>query len=71
MLDNLDDATMNQLLKNLIAKLLSKDFPGYGEGDALAKKELTKKRTPTQEPRARRAENSLQEFKGRAGCPHG
>ena len=62
-LDNLDDATMNQLLKNLIAKLLSKDFPGYGEGDALAKKELTKKRTPTQEPRARRAENSLKSLK--------
>ena len=32
----LDDGTMNQLLKNLIAKLLQKDFPGYGEGDKLA-----------------------------------
>ena len=62
-LENLDDATMNQLLKNLIAKLLSKDFPGYAEGDALAKKELNKKRTPTQEPRARRAENSLKSLK--------
>ena len=44
-LENLDDATMNQLLKNLIAKLLSKDFPGYAQGDELAKKELAKKRT--------------------------
>jgi len=63
LLENLDDATMNQLLKNLIAKLLSKDFPGYGEGDALAKKELAKKRTAAQEPRARRAENSLKSLK--------
>ena len=62
-LENLDDATMNQLLKNLIAKLLSKDFPGYAEGDALAKKELAKKRTATQEPKARRAENSLRGLK--------
>ena len=62
-LENLDDATMNQLLKNLIAKLLSKDFSGYAEGDALAKKELAKKRTATQEPKARRAENSLRGLK--------
>lgn len=62
-LENLDDATMNQLLKNLIAKLLSKDFPGYAEGDARANKELAKKRTPNQEPRARRAENSLRSLK--------
>jgi soluble cytochrome b562 len=61
--ESLDDATMNQLLKNLIAKLLNKDFPGYGEGDALAKKELAKKRTATQEPKARRAENSLKNLK--------
>ena len=61
--ESLDDATMNQLLKNLIAKLLNKDFPGYGEGDALAKKELAKKRTAAQEPKARRAENSLKNLK--------
>jgi hypothetical protein len=61
--ESLDDATMNQLLKNLIAKLLSKDFPGYGEGDALARKELAKKRTASQEPKARRAENSLKNLK--------
>ena len=62
-LENLDDATMNQLLKNLIAKLLGKDFPGYAQGDELAKKELAKKRTATQEPKARRAENSLKSLK--------
>lgn len=61
--ENLDDATMNQLLKNLIAKLLNKDFPGYAEGDALAKKELAKKRTSNQETRARQAENSLKGLK--------
>jgi soluble cytochrome b562 len=61
--ESLDDATMNHLLKNLIAKLLNKDFPGYAEGDSLAKKELGKKRTASQEPKARRAENSLNNLK--------
>jgi hypothetical protein len=59
----LDDATMNQLLKNLIAKLLEKDFPGYAEGDKLALNELGKKRSPVQEPRARRAESTLKNLK--------
>jgi Domain of unknown function (DUF4175) len=59
----LDEATMNQLLKNLISKLLNKDFPGYAEGDDLARKELAKKRTPVQEPKARTAENSLKNLK--------
>jgi soluble cytochrome b562 len=59
----LDDATMNQLLKNLIAKLLGKDFPGYGEGDGLARKELAKKRDPSQVERARRAESTLDNLK--------
>ena len=34
---------MNPLLKNLIAKLRNKDFPGYGEGDGWTRKELGKK----------------------------
>ena len=55
LLTNLDDATMNALLRNLIAKLSNKDFPGFGEGDGLTRKELAKKRTPAQEPRAQRA----------------
>ena len=59
----LDDATMNQLLKNLIAKLLDKDFPGYAEGDKLALQELAKKRSPAQQPRSRRAETSLKNLK--------
>jgi soluble cytochrome b562 len=59
----LDDATMNQLVKNLIAKLLAKDFPGYGEGDKLARNELTKPRTPAQEPKAQRAEATLKNLK--------
>jgi soluble cytochrome b562 len=59
----LDDATMNQLLKNLIAKLLSKDFPGYGEGDELARKELAKRRDPSQVERAQRAESTLDKLK--------
>ena len=59
----LDDATMNQLLKNLIAKLLQKDFPGYAEGDKLARQELAKKRSDAQEQRAQRAETSLKNLK--------
>jgi soluble cytochrome b562 len=63
LLTNLDDATMNQLLKNLIAKLHSKDFHGYGDGDELARKELAKKRSAAQEPKARRAETTLKDLK--------
>ena len=63
LLTNLDDATMNALLRNLISKLSNKDFPGYGEGDGLTRKELAKKRTPAQEPRAQRAEKSLDNIK--------
>jgi soluble cytochrome b562 len=59
----LDDATMNQLVKNMIAKLLAKDFPGYGEGDKLARNELAKPGTPAQKPKAQRAESTLQNLK--------
>jgi len=62
-LQNLDDATMNQLLKNLISKLLNKDFASYSEGEQLARKELAKKRNPEQESRAERAESSLDDLK--------
>jgi len=60
----LDDATMNQLLKNLIAKLLDKDFAGYAQGDDLAHQELAKQRSAAQEPRAAQAEASLKNLKG-------
>jgi hypothetical protein len=63
LLTNMDDATMNSLLKNLIAKLSHKDFPGFKEGDGFARKELGKKRSAAQEPRAQRAEKSLDSIK--------
>ena len=63
LLTNLDDATMNALLRNLIAKLSNKDFPGFGEGDGLTRKELAKKRAPAQEARAERAGKSLDTIK--------
>jgi soluble cytochrome b562 len=63
LLANLDDATMNSLLKNLIAKLSSKDFPGFQEGDGYIRKELAKKRTAAQEPKAQRAEKSINDIK--------
>lgn len=59
LLKNLDDATMNALLRNLIAKLSARDFPGFGDGEGLTRKELAKKRSAAQEPRAQRAEKSL------------
>ncbi len=59
----LDEATMNQLIKNLIAKLLNKDFPGYAEGDELARKELAKKRSSDQEAKANRAQKTLKDLK--------
>lgn len=59
----LDDATMNQLLKNLIAKLLDKDFAGYAQGDDLARRELAKERSPAQQARVARAQNSLKDLK--------
>ena len=63
LLTNLDDATMNSLLKNLIAKLLNKDFPGYGEGDGCARKELAKNARRHRSRRAQRAEKSLDDIK--------
>jgi soluble cytochrome b562 len=63
LLTNLDDATMNALLRNLIAKLSQKDFPGFTEGDGYIRKELAKKRTPVQEPRAQRADKSISGIK--------
>ena len=63
LLTNLDDATMNSLLKNLIAKLSNKDFSGYKQGDGLTRKELSKKRSGTQEPRAQQAEKTLDDIK--------
>jgi hypothetical protein len=63
LLTNLDDATMNSLLRNLIARLSNKDFPGYNEGDGRTRKELAKKRNAAQEGRAQRAEKSLDDIK--------
>lgn len=57
--EQLDDATMNHLIKNLISRMLEKDFPGFAEGLELARKELAKKRAPAQEPKSRQAETSL------------
>ncbi|HXG53299.1 MAG TPA: DUF4175 family protein [candidate division Zixibacteria bacterium] len=60
----LDDATMNHLVKNLIARLLDRDFPGYAEGEQLARRELAKRRAPAQEGKARDAERTLNRLKG-------
>jgi hypothetical protein len=59
----LDDATMNNLLKNIIERLLKKDFAAVADIMDKAQRELAKKRTPQQEPKARQAEASLRELK--------
>lgn len=63
LLTNMDDATMNALLRNLIAKLSQRDFPGFNDGDSYIRKELAKKRTTAQEPKAERAEKSVNDIK--------
>ncbi|MBI4524678.1 MAG: DUF4175 family protein [Deltaproteobacteria bacterium] len=62
--DSLDDATVNNLVKNMISRLLNKDFTGLSEIMEMARKELQKKRTPEQENRAKKAEGSFRELKG-------
>ncbi len=54
---------MNPLVKNLIAKLLAKDFPGYGEGDKMARTELGKPRSAAQQPKVELAEKTLKNLK--------
>ena len=63
LLTNMDDGTMNALLKNLIAKLSQRDFPGFNDGDGYLRKEMAKKRTAAQEPKAQRAEKSVNDIK--------
>lgn len=63
LLSNMDDATMNALLRNLIAKLSQRDFPGFNDGDGYLRKEMAKKRTAVQEPKTQRAEKSVNDIK--------
>lgn len=58
--DQLDEATLNHLVKNMISRLLKKDFPGFAEIMEMAQRELGKRRTPQQEQKKKTAEASLQ-----------
>jgi hypothetical protein len=62
--DALDEATVNNLVKEMIARLLKKDFPGFDEIMDMAGKELGKKRTRGQEAKGKQAEASLKGLKG-------
>lgn len=57
--DQLDEATVNHLVKNMISRLLKKDFPGFAEVMELARKELGKKRAAEQEQKSKSAEERL------------
>ena len=59
--DQLDEATLNHLVKNMISRLLKKDFPGFAEIMEMARKELGKNSAPQQKPKREKAEAS---FKG-------
>jgi len=61
--ENLDEATLHHLMKNMIARLLQKDFPGLAEVMEMARKELRKKAGPGQGLKRERAEASLQGLK--------
>ncbi|HEV8342927.1 MAG TPA: DUF4175 family protein [Candidatus Binatia bacterium] len=58
----IDDATVNNLVKNMISRLLKKDFSGFSELTGMAQKELGKKRTQEQEQKAKQAERSLKDL---------
>jgi Domain of unknown function (DUF4175) len=58
----LDDATMNNLIKNMIERLLKKDFAAFADIMDKARQELAKKRSPQQEAKARQAEADLSEL---------
>ncbi|MFQ5904885.1 MAG: DUF4175 family protein, partial [Candidatus Binatia bacterium] len=59
----LDEATLNHLVKNMMAHLLKKDFSAFAEIMKMARKELGKKRSPEQEPKGQKAEATLKWLK--------
>lgn len=59
----LDDGALNNLIKEMISRLLRKDFPGFSEIMEMARQELGKKRAPEQEDKARGAETSLNDLR--------
>jgi len=61
--DQLDEATLNHLVKNMISRLLKKDFSGFAEITEMAQKELGKKRTAQQEQKGKKAEAGLRGLK--------
>jgi hypothetical protein len=61
--DLLDEATVNNLVKEMIGRLLKKDFSGFDEVLGMAEKELGKRRSRDQEAKAKRAEAGLQGLK--------
>ncbi len=61
--DALDDATVNNLVKEMIGRLLKKNFSGFDEILGMAEKELGKTRSREQQSKAGQAEASLKGIK--------
>jgi soluble cytochrome b562 len=62
-LDALDEATVNNLVKEMIGRLLKKNFSGFDEILGMAEKELGKTRAREQEAKGKQAEASLKGLK--------
>lgn len=62
--DRLDEATVNNLVKNMIARLLKKDFTGLAEILGMTRKELGKRHAPQQERKVRRGQSGLDDLQG-------
>lgn len=59
----LDDATVNNLVKEMIARLGQKDFSGFDQIMDMAQKELSKTRSRQQEAKAAQAQAGLKDLK--------
>jgi DNA repair exonuclease SbcCD ATPase subunit len=59
----LDDATVNNLVKEMIARLGQKDFSGFDQIMDMAQQELSKSRTRQQESKASQAQAGLKDLK--------
>jgi len=57
-----DDATVNNLVKNMISRLLNKDFSGFSDVAKMAEQELGKKRSAQQERKVGQAQLSLRDL---------
>lgn len=64
----LDEATINNLVKNMIARLLKKDFSGFGEIMEMTRRELEKKHSGSQDEKVQKGQKTLDDLKAALGA---